>query len=92
MNPMGYQWCPIPWIDGSSEAEADAAMELSIADLNGFLDMVMAEEGLGPEALAIVGFSQGTMMALHLAPQAGGAFGRSRLFLRPALAARTPGR
>ena len=69
MNPMGFQWSPIPWIDGSSEVEAEAAMELSIADLNGFLDMVMAEEGLGPEALAILGFSQGTMMALHLAPR-----------------------
>ena len=22
-NPMGYQWFPIPWIDGSSEEEAE---------------------------------------------------------------------
>ncbi len=24
-NPMGYQWFPIPWLDGSSEAAARAA-------------------------------------------------------------------
>ena len=24
-NPAGYQWSPIPWLDGSSEAEATAA-------------------------------------------------------------------
>lgn len=69
MNPMGYQWCPIPWIDGSDEVVAEQAMELSVIDLNAFLDMVMAEEGVGPEAVAIVGFSQGTMMALHVAPR-----------------------
>ncbi len=69
MNPMGYQWSPIPWIDGSSEVDAEAAMELSVIDLNGFLDHVMAEESVGPEAVAIVGFSQGTMMALHVAPR-----------------------
>jgi len=39
------------------------------ADLNGFLDARLAEAGLGPEALALVGFSQGAMIALHLAPR-----------------------
>src|SRR5690606_27915879 len=38
-------------------------------DLNAFIDRVLAEEGLGPEALALVGFSQGTMMSLHVAPR-----------------------
>lgn len=74
MNPMGYQWCPIPWIDGSSEADAEAAMELAVTDLHAFLDMVMSEEGVGPEAVAILGFSQGTMMALHVAPRRAAAF------------------
>ena len=23
VNPMGYQWFPIPWIDGSSESEME---------------------------------------------------------------------
>ncbi len=68
-NPMGYQWFPIPWLDGSSEEAARAGMAAAVEDLNGFVDHVLAEEGLAPEALALVGFSQGTMMSLHIAPR-----------------------
>jgi len=68
-NPMGFQWFPIPWLDGSSEAEAQAGKELAVAALDGFIDRVLADEGLEPGALALVGFSQGTMMSLHIAPR-----------------------
>ena len=68
-NPMGYQWFPIPWLDGSSEAQAKQAMGQSIAALDAFLDKVLADEGLAAERMALVGFSQGTMMALHVAPR-----------------------
>ena len=68
-NPMGFQWFPIPWLDGSSEAEAKASMAQSVADLDAFLDTVLAAEGLAPDRMVIVGFSQGTMMALHVAPR-----------------------
>ena len=68
-NPMGYQWFPIPWLDGSSEAAARAGMAAAVADLNAFIDKVLEDEGLAPEALALVGFSQGTMMSLHVAPR-----------------------
>ena len=68
-NPTGYQWFPIPWLDGSSEEAARAGMVAAIDDLNGFVDHVLAEEGLAPSALALVGFSQGTMMSLHIAPR-----------------------
>ena len=68
-NPFGFQWFPIPWLDGSSEAAAAAGLASSSALLNAFLDARLAEEGLGPEALALVGFSQGAMMALHVAPR-----------------------
>lgn len=68
-NPFGRQWFPIPWMDGSTEAQAAAGLEASAADLNAFLDGVLAAEGLGPERLALVGFSQGTMMSLHVAPR-----------------------
>jgi hypothetical protein len=47
MNPMGYQWFPIPWIDGSSEEQSQAGMVRAVEDLNAFLDTVMAEEGVG---------------------------------------------
>lgn len=68
-NPFGYQWFPIPWLDGSSEAEAAAGLAASAADLNAYLDGVLAAEGVGPEHLALVGFSQGTMMSLEVAPR-----------------------
>lgn len=68
-NPMGYQWFGIPWMDGTSEADAAAGLAQSAADLNAFLDARLAAEGLPPEALALVGFSQGAMMSLHVAPR-----------------------
>ena len=68
-NPFGRQWFPIPWLDGSSEAAAAAGLEASSADLNAFLDARLEETGLSPRALALVGFSQGAMMSLHVAPR-----------------------
>ncbi|MDO5642828.1 MAG: dienelactone hydrolase family protein [Paracoccus sp. (in: a-proteobacteria)] len=68
-NPIGYQWFPIPWLDGSSEETARASMHRSIDDLDAFLDRLLADEGLTPEQIAVIGFSQGTMMALHVLPR-----------------------
>lgn len=68
-NPMGYQWFPIPWLDGSSEADAKAAMDRSVTALNGFLDKILADEGLDASRMVVIGFSQGTMMALHVLPR-----------------------
>ena len=68
-NPMGFQWFPIPWLDGSSEAQARESMARSVDDLNAFLDRVLADEGLAADRMAVVGFSQGTMMALHVLPR-----------------------
>jgi len=68
-NPFGFQWFPIPWLDGSTEAARDAGMAESVTLLNAYIDGVLADEGLPPSALALVGFSQGTMMSLHIAPR-----------------------
>jgi phospholipase/carboxylesterase len=68
-NPFGRQWFSIPRFDGSTEVEAAVAMNKAADDLNAFLDARLAEEGLGPEALVLVGFSQGAMMSLHVAPR-----------------------
>lgn len=68
-NPFGFQWFPIPWLDGSSEEAARAGMATAVEKLNAFIDAKLAEEGLEPEALALVGFSQGSMMSLHIAPR-----------------------
>ncbi len=66
---FGFQWFPIPWLDGSDVALAERGLDLAATDLNGFLDARLAEEGLGAEALALVGFSQGAMISLHVAPR-----------------------
>ena len=65
-SPLGFQWFPIPWLDGSSEDEARRSMDAAIEDLNAFLDALMVDEDILPEQLALFGFSQGTMMSLHV--------------------------
>ncbi|WP_204114190.1 alpha/beta hydrolase [Shimia biformata] len=67
--PFGFQWFPIPWIDGSSEEESERGMMAAVDDLNAFLDAVMVDEDVLPEQVVLFGFSQGTMMALHVAPR-----------------------
>ncbi|MEM6423516.1 MAG: phospholipase, partial [Pseudomonadota bacterium] len=69
VNPMGRQWFPIPWIDGSSEQAMAAGFSAAVGLLDRYLTAVMAAEGVGPAQTALVGFSQGTMMSLAVAPQ-----------------------
>lgn len=68
-NPFGYQWFPIPWLDGSTEAQAAAGMQAAADDLNAYVDGVLTAEGLTPDRLVLLGFSQGSMMSLHIAPR-----------------------
>ena len=68
-NPMGFQWFPIPWIDGSTEAAAAEGLRRSAKTLDAFIDKVLADEGLAPDRLMLVGFSQGSMMSLYVAPR-----------------------
>lgn len=68
-NPFGRQWFPIPWLDGSTEEQAQQGMAAAADDLNAFLDTVLTAEGLTADRLAVVGFSQGTMMALEVLPR-----------------------
>ncbi len=67
--PNGYQWFPIPWIDGSSEEEARRGMDMAVDDFNAFLDALMVDEDVLPEQVVLFGFSQGTMLSLHAAPR-----------------------
>lgn len=69
MMPTGLQWFPIPWIDGSSEEESERGLLAAANDLNAFLDALMVDEDVLPEQVVLFGFSQGTMMALHVAPR-----------------------
>ncbi len=66
VNPGGYQWFPISWLDGSPENEMAAGAQRAAKTLHAYLDEVIAEEGLAPDRVVIVGFSQGTMMSLNV--------------------------
>lgn len=89
--PNGYQWFPIPWIDGSSEEEAERGMAAAIDDFNAFLDALMVDEDVLPEQVVLFGFSQGSMMSLHVAPrredELAGVVAFSGRLLRPELLA-----
>lgn len=69
VNPMGYEWFPIPRMDGSSEEDSRAGFAVAVHKLNQFLDEIAQETGIEPENTALIGFSQGTMMSLHIAPR-----------------------
>jgi phospholipase/carboxylesterase len=68
-NPFGRQWFPIPWLDGSSDAQAAAGLAAASDDLNAYLDALLEETGVSASNLILLGFSQGTMMALEVAPR-----------------------
>jgi phospholipase/carboxylesterase len=63
-NPAGYQWFPIPWLDGSSPVEASIAAFAAYDLLARWLDEVA--ETAPPDRTVLLGFSQGTMMALQV--------------------------
>lgn len=66
VNPGGYQWFPISWLDGSPESAMKEGAERAARTLHAYLDEVLEEEGLTPDRVAIIGFSQGTMMSLNV--------------------------
>ena len=61
--PGGRQWFPITRLDPHLMAQGAAA---AAASLDAFLDAELARQRLPASACALVGFSQGTMMALHV--------------------------
>lgn len=85
-SPMGYQWFPIPWLDGTDPTQAQIAMGSAVAQFDAFLDQLSADTGVAAEQTILFGFSQGTMMALHIGPrrmhQLGGIVGFSGRLLQ----------
>lgn len=65
VNPSGFEWFPIPWIDGTPEARAREVVHETAAIFEGWLEWIMREEGVSSAETALVGFSQGTMLSLH---------------------------
>lgn len=63
MSPMGRQWFPLTLRD---EDERWRGVVAARPTLDAFLDAELAKRGMDERQLALVGFSQGTMMALHV--------------------------
>lgn len=63
MSPMGYQWFPITRLDPD---EYWNGVRAAGPVLDAFIDDELEAAGLDESALALVGFSQGTMMCLHV--------------------------
>ena len=61
---FGYQWFGLRALDPVSIA---AGVREAAPVLDSFVDDALASRGLGPDRLALVGFSQGAMMALDRA-------------------------
>ena len=62
-QPFGYQWFGITRLDPALlAAGADSAAPI----LDAFIDQELEKLGLDGSRLALVGFSQGTMMSLHV--------------------------
>ena len=66
MAPFGRQWFSL---QDRSPSVITAGVRKAAPSLNAFLDAQLAERGLKDDALALVGFSQGTMMSLFVAPR-----------------------
>jgi phospholipase/carboxylesterase len=66
MSPMGKQWFPLTMRDPN---ERWTGVQKAAPALNEFLDEELKAANLPDSALALVGFSQGTMMALHVGPR-----------------------
>ena len=64
--PGGYQWWALT--SASREGRAEGAAGAAPV-LDAFIDAELARYGLAEAQLALVGFSQGTMMALHVGPR-----------------------
>lgn len=63
MSPSGYQWFPISRLQPE---EMQRGVERAAPVLNAFIDGELARLGLDASRLALVGFSQGTMMSLQV--------------------------
>jgi len=67
--PMGRQWFPLARTD---PAKLRTGVLAAAPAVDAFLDAELERNSLDDSRLALVGFSQGTMMALHVGPRRSG--------------------
>lgn len=63
MAPFGFQWFSLTDLD---PARLLAGVRRAAPPLNAFIDAELSRHSLAEDRLALVGFSQGAMMALHV--------------------------
>ncbi|MEL7027804.1 MAG: dienelactone hydrolase family protein [Pseudomonadota bacterium] len=64
--PGGYQWFAIVRVGQIDMQLIEEGIRTAAPTLEAFIDEELARVGLTEDKLALVGFSQGTMMALHV--------------------------
>ena len=64
MAPMGRQWFSL---QNPSDESVLAGVQQAAPILDAFLDQELARHGLSDDKMVLLGFSQGTMTALHVA-------------------------
>ncbi|MDA1091359.1 MAG: dienelactone hydrolase family protein [Proteobacteria bacterium] len=88
MAPAGYQWFSL---EDTSPASRLAGAQTTAPIVDAFIDAQLAATGLTENKVALIGFSQGTMMALHVglrrANQLAGILGYSGMLVGPELLA-----
>jgi len=66
MAPYGRQWFSL---QDRSQMMILAGVKAAAPILDAFIDAELKKHGLGEDRVALVGFSQGTMMSLYVAPR-----------------------
>ena len=69
MSSLGFQWFPIPSMDGSSESAAIQELDKITVVANDWIDDLIFDAGVNHENVFLFGFSQGTMLSLFMGPQ-----------------------
>ncbi|MEO1563055.1 MAG: dienelactone hydrolase family protein [Pseudomonadota bacterium] len=69
LNPMGRQWFPVYWIDGSDPADMGRDFAKNTRVFDAWLTEQIATAGVPSEKVILVGFSQGCMVSLEVGPR-----------------------
>ena len=75
ISNFGFQWFPIPSMDGSPDDLAMEELDKISVFVNDWIDNLISNEELDPENVFLVSFSQGTMLSLYMGPQRGKVIG-----------------